>query len=186
MNLYDVDWNTIPAPKDDGGADHLQGMALPALSLSATDGPAVDLSALPGRTVVFAFPKTGQPGTKMPAGWDMIPGARGCTPQSCAFRDLHAELRALGVGSVFGLSVQDTEYQREAAERMHLPFSLLSDVDLSLTKALSLPTLKVQGETLQKRMAMVIDAGQITKVFYPVFPPDQNAADVVNWLRENP
>lgn len=185
MSNYDIDWNTIPAPKDDGAADHLQGMALPPLSLTATDGTQIDLSALTGCSVVFAFPKTGQPGTEMPDGWDMIPGARGCTPQSCAFRDLHADMLALGVGTVFGLSVQDTDYQREAATRLHLPFPLLSDADLALTKALNLPTLDVDGATLQKRMAMVIDNGQITKVFYPVFPPDQNAADVINWLKEN-
>ena len=185
MSLYDIDWKTIPAPKDDGAADHLTGMALPPLTLIATDGAVVDLSALPGRTVVFAFPKTGQPGTEMPDGWDMIPGARGCTPQSCAFRDLYTDLLELGVAAVFGLSVQDTDYQREAATRLHLPFSLLSDAGLALTKALKLPTLDVDGATLQKRMAMVIDNGQITKVFYPVFPPDQNAADVINWLKAN-
>jgi len=176
----------IPAPQDDGAARHLAGATLPDLSLPATIGPAVDLSKLTGRTVVYVYPRTGVPGVANPDGWDQIPGARGCTPQSCAFRDHYAELKQLGVAQLFGLSTQDTAYQREAAERLHLPFPILSDESLALTEALRLPTFIAAGMTLLKRMAWVIDDGRITKVFYPVFPPDKNAQDVIDWLRENP
>ena len=184
-NLTEVDWSTIPTPEDDGAADHLSGATLPSLTLPATDGAAVDLSRLAGRSVVYAYPMTGRPGVALPDNWDAIPGARGCTPQSCAFRDHHAELTALGVDHVFGLSTQDTGYQREAAERLHLPFPLLSDAALKLTRALTLPTFEAGGMTLLKRLALIIDDGRITKVFYPVFPPDRNAADVIDWLRES-
>src|SRR5215208_477810 len=130
------DWSTIPAPIDDGAARHLVGARIASVSLDATNGEIVDLSILPGRTIVYAYPRTGRPGTDNPVGWDMIPGARGCTPQSCAFRDHFAELKRLGIARVFGLSTQDTDYQREAAERLHLPFAVLSDVALTLTRAL--------------------------------------------------
>jgi peroxiredoxin len=123
------------------------------------------------------------PGVDLPPGWDDIPGARGCTPQSCSFRDHFAELKALGVGQVFGLSTQDTDYQREAAERLHLPFPIVSDAELKFSRALKLPTFVAAGQTLLKRMALVIDDGVITKVFYPVFPPDQSAAEVIAWLK---
>ena len=176
------DWSTIPAPQDDGAAQHLRGAMLPSLALPATDGKPVDLSKLPGRTVVYAYPRTGKPGVPNPTGWDMIPGARGCSPQSCAFRDHFAELKRLGVAQVFGLSTQDTAYQKEAAERLHLPFPLLSDAALALARALRLPTFEVDAMTLLKRVTLVIDSGRITHVFYPVFPPDQNAALVVEWL----
>jgi peroxiredoxin len=176
------DWSAIPAPVDDGAARHLPGAEMPSLALPATDGSRVDLSALAGRTVVYAYPRTGRPGVDNPDGWDMIPGARGCTPQTCAFRDHFAELKALGVDHLFGLSTQDTAYQREAAERLHLPFAILSDTDLALTKALNLPTFTTAGMTLLKRLALVIDGGVIRQVFYPVFPPDQNAAQVIAWL----
>ncbi|HUJ28430.1 MAG TPA: peroxiredoxin [Myxococcales bacterium] len=179
------DWSTIPAPQDDGAAAHLQGATLPSLALPATDGRSVDLSKLSGRTVVYAYPRTGKPGVPNPDGWDMIPGARGCSPQSCAFRDHFAELKRLGVAQVFGLSTQDTGYQAEAAERLHLPFPLLSDAGLALARALRLPTFSVEGMTLFKRVTMVIDAGRITRVFYPVFPPDENAALVVRWLAQS-
>jgi peroxiredoxin len=177
------DWSTIPRPADDGAAAHLVGAPLPAVALPATDGTSVDLSRLPGRTVVYAYPRTGRPGVPNPDGWDLIPGARGCSPQSCAFRDHHAELRALGVARVFGLSTQDTAYQAEAAERLHLPFPLVSDAGLALTRALRLPTFEVAGMTLLKRFTLVVDDGRVTKVFYPVFPPDANAGEVVAWLR---
>jgi peroxiredoxin len=177
------DWSTIPAPQDDGAARHLPGMVVPAIALPATDGTTVDLSKVPGRTVVYAYPRTGRPGVPNPAGWDMIPGARGCSPQSCAFRDHFAELKRLGVAQVFGLSTQDTDYQAEAAARLHLPFPLLSDASLALARGLRLPTFEVDGMTLLKRITLVIDAGRIAHVFYPVFPPDQNAAAVVDWLR---
>jgi peroxiredoxin len=177
------DWSTIPAPQDDGATRHLRGLALPSIALPATDGSTVDLSKLPGRTIVYAYPRTGRPGVPNPAGWDMIPGARGCSPQSCAFRDRFAELKRLGVAQVFGLSTQDTPYQAEAAARLHLPFPLLSDAGLALARGLRLPTFEVDGMTLLKRATLVIDAGRITHVFYPVFPPDQNAVAVVDWLR---
>jgi peroxiredoxin len=173
----------IPAPRDDGGARHLTGMKLPDLALPATGGASVNLSRLEGRTVVYVYPRTGVPGVDSPEGWDQIPGARGCTPQSCSFRDHFGELRQLGVAQLFGLSTQDTEYQQEAATRLHLPFAILSDAKLALTKALDLPTFTTAGMTLLKRMALVIDDGSVTKVFYPVFPPDQNAAEVIDWLR---
>jgi peroxiredoxin len=182
-NLLGVDWSKIPAPEDDGGARHLEGMRMPGVSLLATDGSEVDLARIPGRIVVFAYPRTGQPGQTSPVDdWDMIPGARGCTPQTCAFRDLFKTMVAAGAARVFGLSTQDTAYQREAAERLHLPFPLLSDESLALTRALRLPTMSVAGMTLIKRLAMVIDDGVIKKVFYPVFPPDRNAPDVLAWL----
>ena len=182
MSLTEVDWSKIPAPADDGGADHLPGMALPALSLAATDGRRVDLSALPGRSIVYVYPMTGRPDVPLPEGWDMIPGARGCTPQSCAFRDHYDELQKLGVTSLFGLSVQDTDYQREAAERLHLPFALLSDADMAFATALNLPRMEVQGRALLKRLTLVIDAGVISRVFYPVFPPDAHVGELVAWL----
>ena len=172
----------LPVPRDDGAARHLAGARLPALALAATDGAQVDLAALAGRTVVYVYPRTGRPGQASPSGWDGIPGARGCTPQSCGFRDHFAELKRLGVAQLFGLSTQDTDYQREAVERLHLPFAILSDADLKLTNAMRLPTFDVDGMTLLKRMAWVIDQGVIAHVFYPVFPPDRSAAEVVGWL----
>jgi peroxiredoxin len=177
------DWSKIPAPRDDGAARHLPGTRLPAIRLPATDGTSIDLSTLPGRTIVYAYPRTGRPGVENPPGWDMIPGARGCTPQSSAFRDHFSELAGLGVDHLFGLSTQDTAYQREAAERLHLPFPLLSDERLELTRAIGLPAFETSGMTLLKRLTLVIDAGTVTHVFYPVFPPDRNAADVIAWLR---
>lgn len=174
----------IPAPQDDGGARHLKGMRLPDLALAATDGAGVNLSKLKGRTVLYIYPRTGRPGVDLPAGWDAIPGARGCTPQSCSFRDHATDLTRLGVAHLYGLSTQDTAYQQEAATRLHLPFALLSDEHLQLTTALKLPTFVTSGMTLLKRMAMVIDDGVITYVFYPVFPPDKSAEEVVQWLKE--
>ena len=173
----------LPVPQDDGGARHLTGLRLPSVALTATDGSQVDLSKLAGRSVVYIYPRTGVPGQPSPAGWDAIPGARGCTPQSCSFRDHFAELRGLGVAHLYGLSTQATSYQREAAERLHLPFPILSDTELKLTRAIELPTFSVAGMTLLKRMALVIDDGVVTKVFYPVFPPDKNADEVIAWLR---
>jgi peroxiredoxin (alkyl hydroperoxide reductase subunit C) len=186
-NLLEVDWSKIPAPADDGGATHLAGMRIPPVSLRATDDTMVTLSALSGRVVVFAYPRTGEPGKiALVDDWDMIPGARGCTPQTCAFRDLFAELKASGVAHVFGLSTQDNAYQTEMASRLHLPFPVLSDEKLELTRALRLPTMQVAGLTLIKRLALIIDDARITQVFYPVFPPDRNAAEVLAWLKENP
>lgn len=185
-NLLEVDWSQIPAPKDDGAANHLVGSRIPPVSLAATDDTSVTLSALPGRSVVFAYPRTGEPGKiSLVDDWDMIPGARGCTPQTCSFRDLFAELKAAGAQHVFGLSTQSNAYQLEMASRLHLPFPVLSDEKLALAKALNLPTMEVAGLILIKRLALIIDDGRITHVFYPVFPPDRNAGDVLEWLKEN-
>jgi len=173
----------IPAPQDDGAARHLTGLNLPSVPLKATDGTQVDLSRLKGRTVVYIYPRTGVPGQSPPDGWDAIPGARGCTPQSCTFRDHFAELKRLGVAQLYGLSTQDSDYQREAVDRLHLPFPILSDAALTLAHAIGLPTFTVAGMTLLKRMALVIEDGVVAKVFYPVFPPDRNAEEVIAWLR---
>jgi peroxiredoxin len=172
----------LPAPVDDGAASHLPGMALPDVVLAATDGSDVSLARLAGRWVIYVYPMTGRPGVALPEGWDGIPGARGCTPQACAFRDHHAELQALGTG-VFGLSVQATDYQREARDRLHLPFELLSDSGLELKAALRLPTFAVAGMELYRRLTLVVDDARIVKAFYPVFPPDRDAAEVLEWLR---
>lgn len=177
-----LDWSSIPAPEDDGATRHLLHSKIASIALHATDGRNVDLSKLSGRTVVYAYPRTGKPGVENPPGWDMIPGARGCTPQSCSFRDHFAELKGLGVRNLFGLSTQDADYQREAAERLHLPFALLSDDALALTKAMNLPTFETSGLTLMKRFTLVIDDSVVSHVFYPVFPPDRSAGDVIAWL----
>ena len=173
----------LPVPQDDGAAQHLTGARVPDLALSATDGSEVNLARLKGRTVVYVYPRTGRPGQALPTGWNGIPGARGCTPQSCSFRDHFAALKRLGVAQLFGLSTQDLDYQREAVERLHLPFAILSDADLALTRALELPTFQVDGMTLIKRMTWVIDDAAITHVFYPVFPPDKSAEEVIAWLQ---
>jgi peroxiredoxin (alkyl hydroperoxide reductase subunit C) len=186
-DLLEVDWSKIPAPVDDGAAQGLPGRTVPPLDLFATDGSSVRLSGLRGRTVVFAYPRTGEPGKISPVDdWDMIPGARGCTPQACAFRDLFADLKAAGARHVFGLSTQDRQYQSEMAERLHLPFAVLSDEKLLLTRALELPMMEVAGLVLIRRLTLIIDDGRIRHVFYPVFPPDRNAADVLSWLKTNP
>ena len=176
----------LPEPGDDGGAKHLTGMRMPDMALAATDGSTVNLSTLPGRTVVYAYPRTGEPGKPNPDGWAQIPGAMGCTPQSCAFRDHFAELRRQEVAHVFGLSTQTSDYQREAGQRLKLPFPLLSDADLELANALRLPTFDAAGMTLLKRLTLVIDDGVVTKTFYPVFPPDKNAEVVLDWLSSQP
>jgi peroxiredoxin len=178
------DWSTIPAPRDDGATRHLVGAHMAPVRLQATSGESVDLSALRGRTIVYAYPRTGKPGVENPDGWDMIPGARGCTPQTCSFRDHFAELQALGVDQMFGLSTQDSAYQREAAARLHLPFALLSDEHLELTRAMHLPTFETSGMVLLKRFTLVIDNGAVAHVFYPVFPPDRSASDVIRWLSD--
>src|SRR5690349_12321081 len=155
-SLQDVDWSKIPAPDDDGAAEHLVGMTIPPIGLRATDDTLVTLSQLEGRVVVFGYPRTGEPGkVALVEDWDMIPGARGCTPQTCSFRDLFGELKAAGASHVFGLSTQDNAYQTEMASRLHLPFPVLSDEKLALTGALKLPTMEVAGLTLIKRLAMI-------------------------------
>ena len=180
-NLYELP-KDLPAPQDDGACDHLTGMTLPPIGLPSTRGRVVDLSRLAGTTVVYIYPRTGRPDQEVPAGWNDIPGARGCTPQSCAFRDHYAELQRAGAAHVFGLSTQDSAYQREAADRLHLPFELLSDAGLRLAGALNLPTFEVDGMKLIKRATLIARDGAIVKVFYPVFPPDRNAGDVLAWL----
>ncbi len=171
----------LPVPEDDGAADHLPGRELPPVGLTATDGTTVRLDGLEGRTVVFAYPRTGRPGEESlggDAGWDAIPGARGCTPQACSFRDEHARFAAAGA-RIFGLSTQDTAYQQEAAERLHLPYLLLSDERLELARALDLPTFAVEGTTLLKRLTLFVKDGRIDDVIYPVFPPDRSADEAL-------
>lgn len=174
----------LPVPVDDGACDYLPGRLLPSGELTATSGRRINLSAAPGKVVLYCYPMTGRPGTPLPSGWDQIPGARGCTPQSCAFRDHFRELQELGA-RVFGLSTQTTDYQREAAERLHLPFELLSDCAFQFTESLELPTFTVDNMRLIKRLTLIAVDGRIAKVFYPVFPPDRNAGDVIAWLRSH-
>jgi peroxiredoxin len=178
--------SNLPKPVDDGACDHLEGVKLPSIPLISTNGLWVDLSCVPGRVVIFAYPRTGQPG--IPAlvdNWNDIPGARGCTPHVCSYRDLADAFQAENV-EIYGLSTQGSEYQIELAFRLNLPFQILSDAELKLTNALCLPTFTVSGYILIRRMAWVVDFGRITKVFYPVFPPDENATHVLKWIRENP
>ena len=184
----DSDFNELPkdlpVPLDDGAADHLQGMRVPKIALPATDGSILELASLKGRFVIYIYPMTGRPGVPLPDGWDLIPGARGCTPQSCSFRDHYKELRDLDT-NVVGISTQDTEYQREARDRLHLPFQLLSDSALQLKSAMRMPTLFVHGLELYRRLTLITEAGKIEKVFYPVFPPDKNADAVLAWLKQH-
>jgi peroxiredoxin len=174
----------LPVPADDGAADHLAGMKPPALTLVDTAREAIPLNALGnGRTVIYVYPLTGRPGTDLPSGWDAIPGARGCTPEACGFRDHYQELLDAGVDRVFGLSSQDSDYQREVVGRLHLPFEMLSDPTLSLAAAIGLPTFEANGMTLYKRLTLVIGSGVIEHAFYPIFPPDAHAEQVLAWLR---
>jgi peroxiredoxin len=179
-NIYELP-KDLPIPIDDGACNHLPGMHLPSVLLLSTTGRAVDLAKISERTVVYCYPRTGTPDKDPPQGWNEIPGARGCTPQSCAFRDHYQELRMLRA-EVFGLSAQNSDYQKEAVERLHLPFPLLSDEQLIFTKALSLPTFEVESLTLIRRLTLLIRDGFVEHVFYPVFPPDKNADEVIDWL----
>ncbi|MDB9511923.1 peroxiredoxin [Kamptonema animale CS-326] len=184
-NLYELPQN-LPVPVDDGATNHLLGLQVPAISLMSTAGIFVDLASLAGRSVVYCYPLTGRPDLdNIPQGWNQIAGARGCTPQSCAFRDRYQELKTLGV-KCFGLSGQSTEYQQEAVKRLHLPFELLSDLELAFTKSLKLPTFELDSRTFIKRLTLILSSGRIEKVFYPVFPPDRNAEEVIDWLSHNP
>lgn len=181
-DLYSLPAN-LPAPTDDGACRHLVGLEVPSLDLPSTDGHPVRLGTAATRwTVVYAYPRTGVPTQDSPSGWDAIPGARGCTPQNCAFRDHHAELQRLGA-TVYGLSTQSTEYQREMAERLHLPYAILSDERLALTHALRLPTFRYQDWTILKRLSLILDGPRIAHVIYPVFPSTADAPAVAAWLR---
>ena len=172
----------LPVPEDDGAADHLLDALVPPIALPATDGRDVRLDELDGRTVLYCYPRTGRPGEELPPGWDAIPGARGCTPEACGFRDTHDQFTEAGA-RVLALSTQSSGYQREMAERLALPFPVLSDERLELTRALELPTFETSGWTLLKRLTLMIDEGRIRHVFYPVFPPDVHAREVLEWLR---
>lgn len=174
----------LPVPEDDGACRHLPGKALPSIALPATDQGMVDLSQVAGWLVLYCYPMTGRPGVSLPEGWDAIPGARGCTPQSCGFRDHFSELQQLDT-RVYGLSAQSTAYQSEVASRLHLPFPLLSDAELRFTDRLNLPTFEVDGMRLNRRVTLIAHDGVIRKHFYPVFPPDRNADDVLDWLKAN-
>jgi len=175
----------LPIPQDDGAANHLVGMRLPTISLRATTGGQFNLGELQGRLVIYCYPMTGQPNIALPDGWDQIPGARGCTPQSCSFRDHYQELRSLGT-DVVGLSVQSTAYQQEMAERLHLPFAVLSDADYQFQQALRLPTFVAAGMTLLKRITLIANDGVIEAVHYPIFPSDSDPAWVIDYLKNNP
>jgi peroxiredoxin len=176
----------LPVPQDDGACRHLPGLAVPKIALRSTKDRLVDLSAVgASRVVLYCYPRTGKPDEPLLPGWDAIPGARGCTPETCGFRDHHQDLQKLGA-EVFGFSTQTTEYQKEMVERLHVPFEVLSDADLAFVHALRLPTFDIAGMTLVKRLTLVISGGRVEKVFYPVFPPDKHADEVLGWLRSHP
>jgi peroxiredoxin len=176
----------LPRPKDDGGARHLTGMALPDLELPSTQNRRVNLSKVSApRLVIYAYPMTGRPDRQLPQGWDDIPGARGCTPETCGFRDHHKDLAKLHA-EVFGVSTQDTPYQQEMVKRLEVPFEVLSDEQMAFARALELPTFTVDGMTLLKRLTIVARSGRIEHVFYPVFPPDKHAEEVIAWLKRHP
>ena len=172
----------LPIPKDDGATAHLKGMRLPSVSLLATNGLSIDIGAMQGWLVIYCYPMTGQPNVALPDGWDQIPGARGCTPQSCSFRDHYQELQNLGA-EVIGLSVQTTEYQKEMVERLHLPFPVVSDANYQFQKALNMPTFVAAGMTLLKRATLIAHNGVIKAVHYPIFPSDSDPAWVINYLQ---
>ena len=173
----------LPIPQDDGAANHLPGMRLPRLSLCATTGKELNLGEIKGRLVIYCYPMTGQPNVALPEGWDQIPGARGCTPQSCSFRDHYQELQSLGA-EVVGLSVQSTAYQQEMADRLHLPFPVVSDADYQFQRALQLPTFITAGMTLLKRITLIANDGVIEAIHYPIFPSDSDPAWVISYLKK--
>ncbi|MFE5479724.1 peroxiredoxin [Nocardia sp. NPDC056541] len=177
----------LPAPENDGAASRIPRGALPPVSLIATTGEAVGIDQLgSGRTIIYVYPLTGRDDIVLPEGWRTIPGAAGCTAQACSFRDRHQELLAHGITRVFGLSSQTTDYQREAVQRLHLPFSMLADPDLLLAESLNLPTFEVEQKRLYRRLTLVITNGRIDHIFYPVFPPAEHADQVLSWAAENP
>jgi peroxiredoxin len=184
MTTYDTLPDDLPVPEDDGAADHLPGTAMPHLTLPATDGSEVTLDELgPERTVIYIYPLSGRPGVDLPTGWNAIPGARGCTPEACGFRDHFAELRDAGAANVYGLSSQRTGYQAELAERLALPFAILSDPGFAVGGALDLPTFTADGEQLYKRLTLIVTDARVEHAFYPIFPPDRHAGEVLDWLR---
>jgi len=175
--------NDLPIPLDDGACDHLEGLMLPSVNLPATTGGTVNPSLLSGWLVIYCYPMTGRPGRAIPDGWVQIPGAAGCTPQACSFRDYYRELQALNA-TVFGISTQSPEDQLEAANRLHLPFGLLSDASFQFAQGLRLPMFEIDGMRLNKRVTLIAKDGKIRKYFYPVFPPDKNIEEVLAWLQE--
>ena len=175
----------LPIPQDDGAANHLVGMSLPNLLLLTTIGKELNLGEIAGRLVIYCYPMTGQPNVALPDGWDQMPGARGCTPQSCSFRDHYQELQSLGA-EVVGLSVQSTAYQQEMADRLHLPFPVVSDADYQFQGALQLPTFIAAGMTLLKRITLIANDGVIEAIHYPIFPSDSDPAWVINYLKNTP
>lgn len=183
-NLLKPDWSKIPSPKKNASLEHLNNFLIPEIKLLSTSGDEVNLSKLVGLSIIYVYPMTGQPNVALPKGWDEIPGARGCTPQSCSFRDNFLELKKINIKNIFGLSSQTTEYQREMAERLHLPYSVLSDEKFKFANSLKLPTFKVENMDLIERVTLIIDNNKIIKYFYPVFPPDQNVNDVIFWLKK--
>lgn len=174
----------LPIPIDDGACEHLENMQMPNVSLSSTDDQQINLSSLSGWNVIFCYPMTGRPGFAIPEGWVQVPGAAGCTPQACSYRDNHTELKRNGIG-VYGISTQTSEAQKEAADRLRLPYPLLSDADHSFSSALKLPLLEAGGLKLIRRLTLILKDGVIKKCFYPVFPPDKNVVEVMSWLSEN-
>lgn len=184
QNLIKVDWSKIPAPKADVSLDYLNNYQIPEIKLQSTKGELINIGKLSGLSVIYIYPMTGQPNVVLPQGWDEIPGARGCTPQSCSFRDNFSELKNLNIKNIFGLSSQTTKYQKEMSERLHLPYSILSDEKLIFANALKLPTFKVDNMNLIKRITLILNNNKIIKYFYPVFPPDQNVNEVISWLKK--
>ena len=184
-NFFNVDWSKIPEPKLDFNLEHLNQLIIPDLKLNSTDDTTVSLSNLKGITVIYVYPMTGVPGKELPEGWDEIPGARGCTPQSCSFRDNFSKLKKLGVNNIFGLSTQSTEYQKELATRLHLPYTILSDEKLEFSKKLKLPIFKVLKMNLLKRITLILKDNKIIKYFYPIFPPTKNIEDVINFFEKS-
>lgn len=182
-NVYEIPSN-LPIPTDDGSTDHLKGLRLPNVSLAATNGTTINLGEIKGKLVIYCYPMTGQPNVALPDGWDQIPGARGCTPQSCSFRDHYNELQTLGA-EVLGLSVQTTEYQKEMVDRLHLPFPVVSDSDYRFQRALNMPTFVASGMTLLKRVTLIVSNGVIQAVHYPIFPSDSDPIWVIDYLKRH-
>jgi len=184
-DFLNVDWSKMPEPKLDFNLEHLNQFIIPDLKLNSTDGTIVSLYNLKGITVIYVYPMTGVPGKELPEGWDEIPGARGCTPQSCSFRDNFSKLKKLGIDNIFGLSTQSTGYQKELATRLHLPYPILSDEKLEFAKMLNLPTFKVLNMNLLKRITLILKDNKIIKYFYPIFPPTKNIEDVINFFKNS-